>query len=245
MVLGARVTEPRHLAKAPIKEAAIDIRVTGDIDIQELDFNICGFVKGSQIQDMELRLELHGPTLQHKESHEHIGYRHEAGDGKDIAQITTKGLTFSRLTPYKDWRTFSSLARAVWRQYIEAVGPVTVERLGVRYVNRLNVPMAQDFSPDDYFTNAPRLFMASRREMDHFLTRLVLRLSDPQEANAIVIQTIDKPSDGLLPLILDIDVFATLDEPDVDIWLLLDILRDYKNDIFFNTMTSKSLDLCG
>ena len=245
MMPGAKVTMPYHLSKAPIKEAAIEFRVSGDVNVGDLDFDLNGFAKGTEIQTMELQLELHGPRVEHKESRSHVGYRHEADDGKDIAQVTTSGLTFSRLTPYKDWDTFSSLAKDVWRQYIEVVGTVSIDRLGVRYVNRLNVPYFDEYSLDDYFTNAPKLFMKSKSGVEHFLTRLVLKLNHTQDINAVVIQTIDKPTDNILPLILDIDVSAQLIQEDqADIWSLLDRLREYKNDIFFHTMTPRSLDLC-
>ena len=239
------MTDPRHLPRAPIKEAVIDLRVDREIDVEVLDFSLSGFTKGSRIQNTELRLELHGPNLQHQESQRHIGYRHEAGEGKDIAQLTTAGLTLSRLTPYQDWNTFLSLAKKAWGDYSEAVGNVRVGRVGVRYVNRLNVPQVDQFSLDDYFTNAPKLFIKSRSEVDHFLTRLVLKLSDTPDVNAVVVQTIDKLTDDRIPLILDIDVFARIaGDDELDVWDVLDELRHYKNDIFFNTMTPKSLDLC-
>ena len=123
--------------------------------------------------------------------------------------------------------------------------PCRIDRLGVRYVNRLDVPYFDEYSLDDYFTNTPKLFMKSKSGVEHFLTRLVLKLNHTQDINAVVIQTIDKPTDNILPLILDIDVSAQLTQEDqADIWSLLDRLREYKNDMFFHTMTPRSLDLC-
>ena len=66
------------------------------------------------------------------------------------------------------------------------------------------------------------------------------------EANAIINETIENVSNSQrLPLIFDIDVFREVNivENKQEIWATFDQLRDFKNEIFFNSITDKTREL--
>ena len=77
-----------------------------------------------------------------------------------------------------------------------------------------------------------------------------MRLAIPNEeigATAIVIETIEpiKPDTNKLPLIFDLDVFKSVSmTPDTEkIWVTLNQLREYKNQIFERSLTDKTKEL--
>lgn len=74
-----------------------------------------------------------------------------------------------------------------------------------------------------------------------------LEIPNPDiEATAIITQTMDKPTRSpKLPLILDIDVIKNTDyvENLAKMWEDFENLRDFKNDIFFNSITEKTKEL--
>ena len=76
-----------------------------------------------------------------------------------------------------------------------------------------------------------------------------MRLEVPNpdiEATAIITQTMDKPTKTQrLPLILDIDVFRITEYvgKTEEMWKAFEKLRDFKNDIFFNSITKKAKEL--
>ena len=243
------MTEPFHLTKAPIKEAVIDIQVAElDIPVDKLNFELSGFTLVSDIRTTETALSMGGEKVQTQSSQYHLGYRQETESGKDIAQVTKRGVALSRLTPYEDWESFLKLAKSVWRQYMDMLPGANVTRLAVRYINSLNVPFESGVvNFEDYLRNAPQTPEGLGDELEHFLTRLVLTLEDPPDTTAVINQTIGSERETWLPLILDIDVFTNFHDalPDHQaIWSTLGKLRLLKNRIFFNAMTEKALDLC-
>lgn len=56
-----------------------------------------------------------------------------------IAQFTRDGFLFSRLQPYQDWERFSSEARRLWQVFMDVASPSEIERLGVRFINRIRL----------------------------------------------------------------------------------------------------------
>ena len=74
-------------------------------------------------------------------------------------------------------------------------------------------------------------------------SRLVL--PDPP-ATIVVTQAFDQMTPSILPLILDIDVFVegkSFAADGDEVWEQLDQLRDFKNRIFFGSLTPKALEL--
>ena len=243
------MTEQFLLTKAPIKEAVIDIQVAElDIPVDKLKFDLSGFGLVSDIRTTEMALSMGGEEVQTQSSRHHLGFRHETESGKEIAQVTKRGVAISRLAPYKDWESFLMLAKGVWCQYLGVLPDAIITRLAVRYINSLNVPFESGVvNFEDYLRNAPQMPEGFGDKLDHFLARLVLTLDDPPDTTAVINQTIGSERETHLPLILDIDVFTIFQDALTDqqaIWSTLGKLRLLKNRIFFNTMTEKALELC-
>lgn len=77
-----------------------------------------------------------------------------------------------------------------------------------------------------------------------------MQLSIPNpaiQANAIVTETMEKvnPKTQSLPLVFDIDVSKNViyDPLTDDLWKTMDDLRNFKNQIFLNSITSKAKEL--
>src|SRR5262245_12981438 len=75
------------------------------------------------------------PVAQHH--HNWQGYRLTTTDQKYIAQMSRDGVVLSRMEPYQDWTEFEAEGRKVWGVFRAIAGPVEVQRLGVRFINRL------------------------------------------------------------------------------------------------------------
>jgi len=132
----------------------------------------------------------------------------------------------------------------MWRIYAEAVRPENVVRLGLRYINNLNLPVpSKDFN--EFMTMQPNLPPALPQAIMSFFTRVTFQ--DPQiDCFAIVTQV----SEGLVKpevfqLILDIDTakITTLGPDSPQIWTSLDQLRDFKNLIFFESLTEEAVKI--
>lgn len=151
----------RHYTGAPITEAVIDLRVEilSEITLSilkglqhstELDYPVCEemLVVQGQIQACPSIAAIASQTI--------IGYRFLSGDRKQIFQARLDGFTFSRLAPYDKWETFRDEARRLWELYRAVANPKSVNRVAVRYINRLDLPIPlSDFK--DYLRTVPEV----------------------------------------------------------------------------------------
>ncbi len=239
----------RHLDRAPITEALIDIRVksrTGASieDVRPFFDRVKDeFTRVRTRRSFTGRISLNPtqPAQVETVQDEIEGYLAESRDGISVVQASTGGFTFSRLRPYESWEALRDRAKELWSIYQEVVAPSTVERIAVRYINRIEIPAGEDFSTyfRTTFVVAPELPQA----VSNFLLRIQLPFPS-ENALAIVTQTVSQPSTpGRVPYIFDIDVFRTNSTGDTEsIWRQLEELRVIKNRIFFDGVSEKALE---
>ena len=127
-----------HLSHAPIIEAAIDIRVSGNELLEEntLKSQIEPKLVNYQFLDSQREIQFH---LQHvvdpKKSTSNPpviqdlgwkGLRFRSEDGKQIVQFNKNGFVFSRLDPYQSWEALYSEASRLWKEYVVLVKPFLI-----------------------------------------------------------------------------------------------------------------------
>ncbi len=241
----------RHLNNAPIREALLDIRVgrTQKVSVSVLE----GYheaVKGRYpTKNMTSKGQL---TVQVKAGESHpvvqqsggpVGYVFKSSDGKQIVQVKQEGFTFNRLRQYEQWTSFRDEARDLWKHYVEVASPESVERIALRYINQINLPLPlANFK--EYLLTVPEIAPELPQGLAKFFMRLVI--PDPEkDAVANVTQTMEPPSKESLPIILDIDVFKMVkcDARSNQIWDAFEILHDFKNEVFFKSITSKAVEM--
>lgn len=173
------------------------------------------------------------------------GYLFRSADGKQAVQALRQGFSFSRFQPYQDWDTFSREARDLWGRYAALTKPERVTRIGLRYVNRMDLPLPfNDFK--EYLLTVPEIAPGLPQGLSSFFFRVVIPV-DQAEAFATITETIveGEVSKGVVPVILDIDVFRMGTFPIVaeKLWPAFGRLRELKNDLFFKSLTDKAKDL--
>lgn len=246
------MAEIRHLAKAPIVEALIDLRVKLPSSFEPgklLDLKGClneAFPKIEERQQLEHKFGLlHGKPIPPQTELKGLqGLLFRSEDGLDVVQCRIDGFTYSRLTPYLDWETLRDRARKYWKIYCETVAPESVIRIAVRYINRIQPPVPfTDYS--NYFTTSLPVPSGRSRVVHGFLTRVLIE--DPErQLSAIVIQNLEPSIDpNPVSIILDIDVFKTQEYgmDDEGIWSILEVLHNVKNELFFDSITEEAVRL--
>lgn len=172
------------------------------------------------------------------------GFLFTSRDGRQVVQYRLDGYTFNRLRPYETWDSFRDEAREHWERYREATSPELVRRIALRYINRLEVPaVAKDFR--EYLMTVPEVAPSLPQGLSNFLMRLEIPDAESKSI-AIVTETMEQPKDDRLGLILDIDVIRqqVFEAAGAQMWEALEQLRDFKNRIFFGSLTKKAMELC-
>jgi uncharacterized protein (TIGR04255 family) len=241
--------EKRHLPHAPIKEALIDIQVAfpEKVTVEALNSKYARiadqYPKHEALQRGEFGLhnEDSQPTTV-TIGHTIAGYRYSSEDGHRVAQFRVDGFTFSQLEPYNNWKEMKEEATRLWEVYVDAVSPNPITRVGTRYINILKLPLNTELK--EYLEAPPTIPAGLNQELGSFLTRVDLH--DPTiEARGFLTQALEGVHDDYAPIVLDIDVFVTkeFDPREDNLWQCLEQLRDFKNTVFFESITDKAVEL--
>lgn len=235
-----------HLNNAPIREALFDIHVKmpEDMTIEKIE----GF--GQLIKDdypqvskrWSANVKIKPGSPPERAEQEQIGYVFISEDNKQVLQIRLDGFTFSRLRPYETWEKLRDEAKRLWKLFVDSLKPISIERVACRFINELSLEMPTKL--DDYITSLPSRIKGVPDLLESFLTRVTMP-NEELSAKAIITQALDRvDQEGKGILILDINVFKegpfAVDRDDA--WDTLESFHEYKNQIFFGSITEQTVE---
>lgn len=241
----------RLLGRPPIREAIIEIRSARCAlsRVTELRDAIAAHFPRSQPfrlasealglpDERRSRLDFGATAAQ-------VGWRCESADGRDVVLVWTDGLSMARVGDYQGWDPFSTHYLALFETYRRVVAQAEIERIGLRYVNDIRLPITPSFDFDDYLTSAPRTPKGFPQAYFDFLTHLRLP-SGFDDMTVDVMQATDAKgrSESEIPLIIDVDVgknqLHVADDGIVErVREALQQLHEIKNRAFFGMITER------
>jgi uncharacterized protein (TIGR04255 family) len=246
---------PRYpkLSKAPIVEAVVELKVRTHKPVEVAALApIRGalgdrFSVSRDIHQVQAQIEMRSEGPQQAFRAGLVGLRLESSDRGFVVMARIDGVSISRLPPYDTWEGLRDEARAVWTEYARAVDPVAITRIGVRFINRIELPQEPiDF--DEVLTAGPKIPEPLPQELTEFFTRVVVPIPE-KDATVAIVQTIEPAAPAAAghyspAVVLDIDAFVerAFEVDDPGTWAALDSLRDVKNMAFFNSITKKTLE---
>ncbi|WP_460151874.1 TIGR04255 family protein [Pseudomonas sp. S2_B07] len=243
------MAKPRHLSRAPIREALIDIQFSPAADLESVAafaHEAAGLLGSiSDLWETTLELTIGVDGAQQSNTGTCVGKRIDFPGLNHVLQLRTTGFTFSRLPPYETWEAMSEHALKIGFRYLAAVRPEHVVRLAVRYINTLQIPLpVATFK--DYLTCPPQIPSELPQGLASFLSRVGIAVPEYGDVG-VVTQVLEgmTPEGNALSILLDIDVshLCKLDGPETDkIREVLDRLRTFKNDAFFGFLEEKTLE---
>lgn len=246
------MVRPRPLKTPPIKEALIDIKCRigkGVIapHLETADARILNMYPEKQPRRrVESQIELRkGYPPEHKiVDSGHDGFLYVSKQRTQVAQFTLQGFTFNRLKPYETWEALRDEARRLWSIYREVALPTAITSVSLRYLNHFELPLPiQDVSK--YLVIHPNLPTAISPQLNGFLVRVIIPHPATGATGVLSLATEASLNPRTVPLILDIEVgrqgeFAADDE---GLWDLLERFREFKNRVFFEAVTEKTIRL--
>jgi uncharacterized protein (TIGR04255 family) len=205
------------LPKAPIVEAVIDLRARAETDWKEefitdvLKTKLPDYPKKHSLSGFQQEFTLTPGAAPNTKTIETgwEGLRLQTGDNLNIAQFKRGGFSLSRLQPYERWEQLVEEAIRLWNIFAEIARPTEIQRLGLRYINRIEVP-SSGFLLEDYMDPAPQGAKGILLPFQHFFHQDVLGVpGHPYAIQLIRTTQVDPgPNPAFLGLILDIDVFS-------------------------------------
>ena len=242
-----------HLSKAPVVEAVIDIRVPpsqewNETSVAEVLKVKLGETYPSTASCRHPEFKIFGaegapPAFSVNEG-AWWGIQCKAVTHPHIVQFNRNGIVFSRLDPYESWNQLENEALRLWHIYLELAHPTEIQRLGVRFINRFEMP-AGDPDFEDYIQHPPKppggldIPFTSFFHQEGFVTP-----DQSYKINRIRTLELPRASGHGLALILDIDVSTDISFGLRQETLLekLAEMRWLKNKIFFGSFTEKAME---
>jgi uncharacterized protein (TIGR04255 family) len=243
-----------HLPCAPIVEAVVDVRApaTTSWNEQRIVTELAPKLHANYVLEVARGQSTRAIPSERENADELVvgapggsGVRAMSADQRQIVQFNRDGYAFSRLSPYQDWERFSSEALRLWAFHAELAQPIEIERVGVRFVNRIALP-PQHFDFEDYMQAPPSpphgldLPFVGFFHHDSFMV--------PGNQYAInLFWTTQTPQDAgvdTVALILDVDI-QNLEPFNLDPNMLarrLSEMRWLKNKAFFGSVSRKAIE---
>jgi uncharacterized protein (TIGR04255 family) len=224
----------------PITEAVIELRFATPIkasDIAEAsaDFGTL-YPQQQPITDLQVQLNLPSGQQAITTAHpiETHGRRLSTADQTQIVLIWPATFVFSQLAPYPGWDAFFERFRRDWSLWKKALSYRKIKRIGVRYINRIDIPTTGPIMlHEDYlniYPHVPAKFEALKAYS--VVTQLLL----PDIDCMLTLSSLSSPSPllGNAAFIVDQNIAKEGDPPQNDegIYTLLNQIRAKKNEVF-------------
>lgn len=227
-------------AKAPITEAIIELRYKDPLDQATIEklakaFSV-EYIFDEPLQNIDIKMGPAGATLEVR----WLGKKLSSLDRTDILVVGVQSFLCSRLAPYTGWEEFSGRAKRGWDACASQLGNRDLALVGVRFVNRIDIPIENDRAVDikDYLNVHPASpdFGGA---MAGYTMQTVRSLGVEDCFLSLTSAAVPSPLVGFASFLLDLTVYREQNLPrrSVDIWVLLDRIREHKNRVFELSVT--------
>lgn len=163
-------------------------------------------------------------------------------DENEVLILAKDRMVVSRFPVYDGWESLIQRAKDDWSEAKSLWGYRKISRIGVRFINRIDLPFEDgEISPSKYFN----IYFTFPREFGPMGASSWRSEHSVEELKAILILTVarvDSPLPKHMALALDIDLVKTLDPPqkDGDIFSYLEQARIFKNMVFEKSITEET-----
>jgi uncharacterized protein (TIGR04255 family) len=233
--------------RPPITEAVIELRLEQPLPRTEVDKLLQRFrSEYASSEDFVAYGVRVNPTARRADFEEKSsGYKLSSADRADVLLVTSAYMSCARLAPYVGWEVFRSRAKDHWRKWKRVTGYRKISRIGVRFINRIDIPVARGemVKIEDYLSVYPEARAMERMQ------GYAMQMSGPigEDDCQLVIGSSLEPSPLVdhISVVLDIDISREHAPPqkDDEIWALIDRVRVHKNRIFEESVTDKAREL--
>ena len=239
---------PRVLKNPPIREAIFTITFKDPVAPEKLnEFLNTPFVKSkfpAAVPGYKINItHTQKPTLQASTSDDGFSLK-QAGDiNKRLIQVKSTYLSYHNLTTYDGWDVMIGELRSLWTEFCTAVGKGLLAEVKVRNINNINLPLPLNQGFREYITLAPQIPPGINPNLNGFFIQI--QTSNPSKnLQAIITEAllgIDN-SHKVVNLLLDITVFkkGVFNCNEEEMWNAFNELREYKDALFFSTITPKT-----
>lgn len=243
-------TGSMNYVSAPIVEAAAQLSFAEPLDLSDVakfaDDLSKSYPTRSDRADISAQVDV--ATGEVKADIKKVGYDLRDVDGLKVVIAQTTSVAFSRLAPYPGWAEYSDWLMAGFSQLYRISGPRKLSRVGVRFVNRIDVPTVDRLAHIENYINVyPKSLNYGGENFSRYLVAFTREVEGTDNLFNIVCGSTDTPVPLHAGIQVDIDAYT---EKPLTFTLKgvkekLDELRELKNNVFEQTITDEARKLFG
>lgn len=225
--------------RPPIQEAVIDFRFSAPITNEKLLKFLKKVEKRYPFKQDQINFGFFISPGQVALNQSPAGYKLQSLEDLRIAILQAEGFTSSKLAPYLGWADLRKQTEDLLLDLSKVAGKMFAQRLGVRFINRLDIP-GEDIDIAEWIT----LNVSLPTGLSTAINSFGVQVSFPADGDfitTVIIQSVQSPMVGNSSISLDIDVSCTKisDFESIGVWQRLEQMRVLKNRVFESCLTLK------
>jgi uncharacterized protein (TIGR04255 family) len=238
--------------RPPITEAVVEIRFQRPLDANEAVKVSAGFEAQYPIESIVRNVKVAVGMPPEREEipvaaiNQQVGHRRSSLDLTEILVVWPQAFVLSQLAPYPGWEAFHGRFVRDWTVWKRVVGFRKVSRIGVRYINRIDIPFhGQPSMEESEFLNIYPHLPEGFPPTNAYGVQAVLPMNEIGCKLVLNSSVVPSPLLHHASLLLDQDIARELDPPqrDEEIYDLLDHIRAEKNRVFEACVTARAREL--
>jgi uncharacterized protein (TIGR04255 family) len=236
--------------KAPITEAVIHLQVGGNATADEQEKLVkrfgADYPQSKKLSGLSVTVNTTGGAATVEQRAQ--GFRLTNSDQTDILLVFPNGIATARLAPYPGWPHLRKRAEAAWAQWRRTVTSSQINRIGIRNINRIDVPIRDRpaINFDTYLHFRPLVPHITGGPLRGYLLQVTFP-APSSHWNVSIASSIVAPPPLIdnISFLLDIDVFRSEQIPgrEDELWTVIDEARAIKNTIFERCITDETRKL--
>lgn len=163
------------------------------------------FPKRKPIRDVQLGVrQLDAGLEQEVKTTERIRFLRD--DEKAFIQVGPDQVAIHQLKPYPSWQEFQPLIMEGFNAYREAASPKGIQRIGLRYINRIEIP-GEKVKLEDHFEFYP--FVGAKLPQVHgsFIVGIEVPHKDSRDMLRVKLVSISSSAPNIVAILHDLDYF--------------------------------------
>ncbi len=237
------MTIAQHYDRPPIVEAVIDFKFDETLSDRELERLRDRFKGDFPTVEEKRNITVHVQPGRVDTNSALAGYKMTAQNAADLVLVNSDSFGSVRLAPYERWENLRANAERNFEIFTKVVGRKKIVRIGVRFINRIDIPHAQ--MQGRPLLNFIKVGVSLPLEVTEIITDSSVAVSGIEVLTGakVTIRSglVPSPLIDYMSISLDIDVFWDSNIPGRidEIWNKTESLRNAKNAVFENCVTDE------
>lgn len=127
-------------------------------------------------------------------------------DEKAFIQVDRNLLVVNHLKPYPTWQQFLPLIQLGFTAYREVAKPKGIQRIGLRYINRIEIP-GQNIELEDYLQFRPFIGPDLPQDFDSFVVGIQIPYENSRDSLRLQLASSITETPNVAAVLLDLDYF--------------------------------------